>query len=247
MLPLVARAAAGELHQRRERAGRRHPEHRAAVIAPPGLSRPVEIPIGAQHQSGFRATSLVARPVAGEVHERRQHACRCDLEDRPEVIGSTLRRRAVEVPINALHQTGVRGTPRGPSRVPGELHEGRQHAAGCHLEHRAAIIGATLRSRPVVIAIAALHQSASGIPALVARAVARKLHQGRQHPAGRHLEHRAVAIGPAINGRAVETPVAAQDQTGKRVIPLVARPVVGEFHEGRERPARRHLEHRAIT
>ena len=169
---LVARAVVCELEQGRQgrarlRAVGRHPKDRAIAVRGPPTRRSIEGVVTALYQGGMGSAALVARAIAREFYQSRQHrAQRCAVGRNPEdgarVVRTALSGCPVKGSITALHQRRARITPSIARSTAGERDQSRQRrplcrAVGCHPKHRAEAAPASWR-RPVKSAIVALHQ-----------------------------------------------------------------------------------------
>src|ERR1043165_234182 len=141
----------------------------------------------------------------------------------------TGKRRAVEVAIAALHQSGAWSPPMVDVWRNGELHQRGQLASRRHLENGAKGTRPAGLSSAVAVAIAALDKPAARkAPHLVGG----EIHQRRKLPGRRHPKNRAAAmLTTAIGGRAVEVAIPALHQPGEWMPPMVVVSRIREIHQ----------------
>ena len=162
------------------------------------------------HQTGGRVTPIC-------VVEREERAeCATGGHDKNRavpVVGAPKTRCAIQQPVGALHQTGVRTIPL--ESVVSKRYQGSQHTIRRYLEDRAvaaagdaSIAAAAIERRAIKSPIRSLRQSSNGLISVGAI----EHGQGRQHTVGSCLENRAVAIRTAGDSHAIKVAVRALGQ-----------------------------------
>ena len=236
-----------ELVGRRQHSGGSQAKDGAAARWPAAVSATIKIPIAGQEQTAVRIRSAIRCAAVGELHQRGQHACGGDLEDRALVYRPAEEGRAIERAVRTRGQIAKGLSPPVGGSGVGELDHRAEHARGSQAKDGPVSGRPAVGGQAVIISVRSFGQVALGQAAFGRAAVAGEMHQRRVLPGGSHSKNGAVAGGAALPGGAIEIPVTRPHQAAVRILPGIGSTGTGEGHQRGQRASRSNPENRTAA
>ena len=215
-------------------------EYGAVPIGPAAVDRPVQVSFLVEDQPG-----IGIRPVGAGIalstkaiedsffvlgsELKYDAAARVSLAF---IIGPTVERRPIQVPLQVEGQPGIGILPIGAATLRTEAIEDRLFAFGSELEYGPVSVGPAVVGRPIQVLLLIEDHACIGLCPIGAVGLRAKAVEHGLLPIWREFEYYATAgvavafrVGPAKEGGAVQVPLQVEDQPRIGILPIGAAPL----------------------